>query len=87
MSAKYTSLERYWFPFRSGMHFFGERIGAIVNAGLLLFVYGCGIGIPSLIARLFGKRFLEMKIEGQLTTYWRPIREVPGPLRRYLRQF
>lgn len=74
-------------PFQQGMHFFGERVGAVVNTTLLGIVYGIGIGIPSVLARLFRKQFLETKLDRGAVSYWRPISQGDKSIRRYLRQF
>lgn len=79
--------KQYFSPFTEGMHFFGDRVSAIVNSLLLGVVYFIGIGIPSILARIKGKNFLEVELDRQAASYWRPIHEGNEPLKRYLRQF
>ena len=44
-----------------GMKQYGEKITTFVNTVLLLLVYMVGVGVTSLVARIFGKHFLERK--------------------------
>lgn len=74
-------------PLQQGMHFFGERISTLVNTLLLSGVYLFGIGLPSILARLTGKQFLEMKLDRESPSYWRSIEEKEKSLKHYLRQF
>lgn len=60
-------------PFGEGMHFFGERIAFIVNSTLLFLVYVVAIGITSVIAKLFGKHFLDTAIDPKRETYWQDL--------------
>lgn len=70
---------------KAGMLFFGERTSALVNAVLLTLVYVLGVGSMNLLARIVGKKFLELDLGG--TSYWVEKHEVPEKLRRYYRQF
>ena len=48
---------------KEGNRMFGEDIASVINFILLTFVYLFGVGITSMIAKLSGKNFLEIKME------------------------
>ncbi len=54
--------------FLGGFKNFGEDIHAAVITGLLSIVYIIGIGIPSVIGKIFRKQFLQQKI-----TSWKKV--------------
>jgi len=54
----------------SGMRKFGLNITILINSLLLLFVYLVGIGITSIIAKLFNKSFLDIRIKKFKKSYW-----------------
>ena len=54
--------------FGGGFKRFGHLISLIVNSVLLFFVYFIGVGITSIIAKIFGKRFLEL--DKNKESYW-----------------
>ncbi|MFA5797405.1 MAG: hypothetical protein WC916_05195 [Candidatus Woesearchaeota archaeon] len=55
----------------AGMKEFGGVIAAIVNFILLFPVYIIGVGVTSLVAKIFGKHFLNLKNpDKKLETYW-----------------
>lgn len=43
---------------------------ADVNVVALAFIYVFGIGVPSLISRILGKRFLDIKAGKKAKSYW-----------------
>ncbi len=56
--------------FKQGQKSFGDSIAALVNSILLSFVYFIGVGGTSILAKIFGKHFLDLKINKQSQTYW-----------------
>jgi len=59
----------FWEGFLQGFRNFGYKITSIVNFVLLFFVYFIGVGITWLFAKIFGKRFLDIK-RGEKDSYW-----------------
>jgi hypothetical protein len=71
--------------FGLGMKSFGGLVAVIVNSVLLIFVYFIGVGLTWLVARLSGKRFLEMgRKKG---SYWSTLNLKKESMERYYRQF
>lgn len=64
------TLKQFFKGFKKGMGLFGEDIAIIVNTAFLAIVYFIGVGITSLVAKLFGKHFLEMKRSRKIGSYW-----------------
>jgi len=73
--------------FKEGQKLFGETISIIFNSIALAIVYFIGIGLTSIFARLFGKRFLEKTINRNTTTYWQELNLSKKPIEDYYRQF
>lgn len=73
--------------FFEGMHLFGKKVTHFVNSILLLIVYLFGVGITSIIAKLLGKHFLELKIDKNKDTYWDDTNVSNREIKEYLKQF
>jgi len=73
--------------FKKGMHSFGSIIAGIINAVLLLSVYMLGVGLTSLVARLLKKKFLDIRIEKDRSTYWSDLNLKKEDMENYYRQF
>lgn len=71
----------------SGMEKFGHTIGSLVNTILLLLVYVIGVGLTSVIAKVFRKKFLEMERQPGNRTYWSNLNLKKKSIDKYLRQF
>ena len=71
---------------KEGMQLFGQGIATLVNTLLLTFVYVIGVGITALIAKLFRKQFLQLKLTQQ-DSYWTPLDLKKKPKEEYYRQF
>ncbi len=79
------SVRDFFKGLKEGMHLFGQNIAILVNSILLFIVYVVGVGVTSLIAKLMGKRFLEMgKKEG---SYWKDLNLKKKSIEEYYRQF
>jgi len=73
--------------FGLGFSEFGENIGLIINSILLTFVYVFGVGLTSIIAKIFKKHFLEMKIEKKQKSYWSNLNLKIRSIEEYYRRF
>lgn len=70
-----------------GMKEFGEKIATVVNTILLLLVYIVGVGVTSLIARIFRKHFLEKKTSKKASSYWSDLNIKKQERGKYYKQF
>ena len=73
--------------FKEGQKEFGDAIAAIINSILLTIVYVFGVGITSIFARLFGKKFLDADIDKNVKTYWQDLDIKTNKMEEYYRQF
>ncbi len=73
--------------FREGLKEFGYNINLIVNSILLSMVYLAGVGSTSIIARLVGKRFLDVELSKSRESYWSDLDMKKRPIEDYYRQF
>lgn len=80
-------MKEFFNGFREGMKNFGHNISIIINSILLLIVYILGVGITSVFAKIFGKHFLEKKIQRKKETYWSELNLKKKPIEEYYRQF
>jgi cytochrome c biogenesis protein CcdA len=80
------SILQFWKGMREGMATFGQKIATLVNTTLLLIVYLLGTGVTAIIAKIFGKHFLEMKTHKK-KTYWEKLDLKKGEIEEYYRQF
>ncbi len=81
------SVSIFFKGFKEGMHIFGQNIAMLINTLLLLMVYLTGVGITSIIAKVSGKRFLEMKIDNESDSYWKPLNLKKKEMDEHYRQF
>jgi len=79
--------KRIFLSLKEGQKKFGECISSIINFLTLSFVYFLGIGTTSLVARLFKKRFIELKPNNCKETYWEESNLGKEKLNEYFRQF
>ena len=56
--------------FMEGFKMPANDLLANVNAIALVFIYILGVGIPSLISKIIGKRFLDIKASKKAKSYW-----------------
>lgn len=73
--------------FKKGQKEFGEDIAIIINSILLSIVYLFGVGLTSSIAKVFRKRFLDLKIDPKVKTYWCDLNLTKKPINEYYKQF
>lgn len=81
------SLSMFFKGFKEGMHIFGQNIAMLVNTVLLLVVYLIGVGITSIVVKISGKKFLEIKVDKGSSSYWKPLNLKKKDLEEYYRQF
>ena len=62
-------LRQFLKGFQKGMHDFGSSISVIINSILLTMVYFIGVGITSIVAKLVGKHYLDIR-KSKKDTYW-----------------
>ena len=70
-----------------GQKMFGEDISQIVNFLLLTITYFLGVGLTSVLAKIFGKHFLKLKIDEEEDSYWTELNLTKKPIGEYYRQF
>ena len=68
-----------------GSKMFGELISAIINLLLLSFVYFIGVGLTSIFAKIWGKKFIDDKTAKD--SYWEKLNLATQPFKEYYRQF
>lgn len=80
-------MKEFFKGFKIGQKKFGEDIAIIINSILLSFVYLIGVGLTSIFAKIFGKHFLDLKVDENKKTYWSELNLGKKPLEEYYRQF
>jgi len=73
--------------FKEGFTDFNHIIMDTVNFVLLSIVYLFGVGPITIIARLSGKRFLDLNPKGSDKSYWKDNRLSKKPIEEYTRSF
>jgi len=79
-------LKDFFKGFKEGQKEFGETISAIVNFMLLTIVYIIGVGLTSIFAKLFRKKFINLK-KGNKNSYWVDLNLGKKPILDYYKQF
>jgi len=66
-----SSVSLFFKGFYAGMKLFGGVIVSIINFILLIPVYIIGVGLTSIIAKISGKHFMNLKKpDKKIKTYW-----------------
>ncbi|MBI2105585.1 hypothetical protein HYT56_01975 [Candidatus Woesearchaeota archaeon] len=78
-------MNEFFNGFRKGMKNFGENISIIVNSVLLLIVYIIGVGLTSIVAKIFRKRFLDLRFRKD--SYWTDLGLKKKEMKAYFRRF
>ena len=81
-----NELRQFFNGFKKGMSNFGHNIALIINTILLTFVYLIGVGLTSIIAKIFRKHFLETKLSKK-DSYWSDLKLKKKKFEEYYRQF
>ncbi len=79
-------LRQVFHRFKGAIGYFGRGIAFLINSLLLAFVYFLGVGITSLIAKAFGKRFLQLR-SSKKDSYWSELDLKKKKFEEYYRQF
>ena len=82
-----SKLKQFFIGFKKGIRDFGHNLTLIVNSILLSIVYCIGIGVTSIIAKIFRRHFLETKTSEEKETYWSDLDLKTRPIEDYYRQF
>jgi len=77
----------FFSEFNEGMQLFGKKVSIFINTTLLIFVYVFGIGLSSIIAKVFNKHFLKLSIGTKKTSYWEDSNMTKEELREFLKQY
>lgn len=80
-------LHDFFAGFRSGAMRVGHAIGEPINAILLTFAYIVGIGPVSIIGKLVGKRYIDVRHTTEEKSHWHDHVVKTEPLEKYRRQF
>ena len=59
----------------------------MANSFLLFIVYIVGVGLTSVVAKIFGKHFLDKKIDRKSNTYWSDLNIKKKSIKECYRQF
>lgn len=81
------NIKPFFKGFMSGMHAFTANIVTIINTILLTVVYIIGVGPISIIGRIKGKQFLDMKRKSQKNSYWETLDLKRKSKKEYYKQF
>ncbi len=79
-------LNNVWKPIKSFLEQFGKVMSNIVNFILLALVYFVAIGLVSVIMKIFGKHFLELKKQNKKSN-WQEHKVTKEPIEKYHRMF
>lgn len=71
---------------KEGHKYFGEVIATLINTVLLTIVYIFGVGITSIIAKIFRKSFLDTNMNNK-ETYWEDLNLEKKEKEEYYKQF
>jgi len=77
----------FYKSYLAGFKSFGANISVLVNFILLSSVYLLGIGVTAGVAKIFRKRFLDLKKGEDETSYWLPLGLKTKGKEYYYRQF
>ena len=78
-------LKQFFNGFQKGIKSFSDNITSIINFLLLSIVYLIGVGLTSIVAKIFSKHFLDMKKKKD--SYWHNLKLKNKPIEEYYRQF
>ena len=73
--------------FKEGFRKFGHLIANTINFVLLLIVFIFGIGLVSVLSKIFRKKYLEMKPKNKLKSYWTKVNIGTKNKEDYLKPF
>jgi len=80
-------MKEFFNDFKDGIKEFGHTINIIINTILLTFVYFIGVGITSIVATIFKKKFLDIEVSDNIKSYWSDLNLKKESIERYYKQF
>ena len=72
--------------FRKGFKDFAFKVTDVINFILLFFVYYLGVGLTSIIAKVFRKHFLDLNFKDK-NSYWVRHKQTSKKIDEFYRQF
>ncbi|MBS3108006.1 hypothetical protein J4468_03770 [Candidatus Woesearchaeota archaeon] len=72
---------------KKGFQNFGSSITILINSILLLVVYIFGVGLTSLLAKVAGKKFMNIKTSKKTESYWEDYNSKKKSMDEHYRQF
>lgn len=81
-----SAIKDFFKGFRKGFKSFALKVTDVVNFILAFIVYFIGIGITSIIAKIFRKHFLDLKFKDR-EIYWVKGRPASKDIEDYYKQF
>ena len=79
-------LKKIWEGIKRVLEPFSKVMSSIINFILLSVAYFIGIGVVSMIAKIFGKHFLDIKTRNRKSN-WQAHKLEKEPLEKYYRTF
>ncbi|GEM_PF-3200521 len=79
-------LNKIWNAIKTVLEPIGKVMSGIVNFILLALVYFVAIGLVSIIMKIFGKHFLEIKKQNKKSN-WQDHKVTKEPIEKYYRTF
>ncbi len=80
-------MKDFFAGFQEGIKKFGGSISMVVNTVILFLIYIFGVGLTSIFAIIFSKKFLDLEADSQTDSYWHNLNLGREPLDHYYRQF
>ncbi|MBS3136886.1 hypothetical protein J4232_00505 [Candidatus Woesearchaeota archaeon] len=78
---------KIWEVIKKGFLTFSHFIQTVVNTILLTIVYFVGIGLTSIISKLFGKHYLELKLNKDAKSYYKECMSTKKPKEEFYRMY
>ena len=78
---------KIWEVIKKGFLAFSHFMQMVVNTILLTVVYFVGIGLTSLISKLFGKHYLELKLDKNAKSYYKECYSTKRPKEEFYRMY
>lgn len=79
-------MDKFLIGIKKGFELYGETITLVINSLLLTIVYFLGVGTTSIMAKIVGKRFLDLNFN-EKKSYWEEVDKVNRNKEPYYRQF
>lgn len=80
-------MKNFILGFKEGQKYFGQAISGLVNSVLLGIVYFVAVGGTSIVAKMSGKKFINLNLEKDKNSYWEDLNLSNKKINSYYRQF